>query len=334
VECVHCKAAIMESASKPWMIKHRQWRQTNFGEDPEHRPKMRRCSIEITDLYSTFPKITWGKLAAKYSSYFGSKGEIKDSEGVKEFFRDHLARPDRASSIRTDESIIYKMTGGYTRGECPIMPRRVVMGVDKQGDHWVWVKVAFNWEGDCWVIDWGRIINPAALIEEADRPVIVKRWPEHIAEADRINPIVSRGLVDNRYDQKVVRDFIVSSFLGYAPDGTPDYRFHACYGLARHTARNLKDIVSPGPRSKPNAFHNGFPIWNYALSVDNFDTEIHQNRFGRFKHVLKARNENKEPPPDIRRIHFPFDIDDAFVRAITRERFEENERPVDGSGRM
>lgn len=325
-ECIHCKKAVLESQNKPWMIKHRQFRQTNFGEDPDHKPMSRRCSVEITDLYSTFPKLTWGKLAAKFCGYFDARGQVKNIDGLKEFFRDHLARADKAKEIRTEESNILKMTGGYTRGQCPIVPRRILMGVDRQGDHWKWVKAGFNWEGDCWIIDWGTTLNPAPLIEEADKPVIIKRWPAHIPEAERINPVVYRGLVDNRFDQLNVRDFVVSTFLGQAADGTPDYRFHCCYGLAKHTAKNLKDIVSPGPLSKPNAYHKHYPIWNYAISVNNFNTEIHQNRFGRFKQILDARNEGKDPPPGIRRITFPFDLEDDFVREITRETFERDEK--------
>jgi len=315
-ECVHCRKAILERDHKPWMIKHRQWRQTNFGEDPEHKPEPRRASVENTDLYSTFPNLTWGRLVVKYVKSLG------DPEELKNFFRDHLARPDRPEAVQTEESIIYKMTGGYSRGECPFLPRKVVMGVDKQLHTWKWVKVAFNFEGDAWVIDWGEFINPAALKEEADKPVIIKHWPDHIPPAERINPVVFKGLVDERAMQKEVRDFLITTLLSVSPDGTPDYRFYGCYGLARHTARSLKDIVSPGPQAKPNAMHNLYPLWSYAISVDNFNNEIHTQRFGKFKQVLAAKNEGKPAPPGVRRIWFPYNLTPEFVKEITRERFE------------
>lgn len=315
-ECVHCQKAILERESKAWMVTHRQWRQTNFGEDPKNKPEPRRASVENTDLYSTFPNLTWGRLAVKYVKALG------DPEELKNFFRDHLARPDKPEAVQTEESIIYKMTGGYTRGECPFLPRKIVMGVDKQLHTWKWVKTAFNFEGDAWVVDWGEVINPDALKEEADKPIIIKRWPDHIPEAERINPVVYRGLVDERYSQKEVRDFILTTLLGIAPDGTPDYRFHACYGLARHTARSLRDIVSPGAMAKPNAMHGMYPMWSYAISVDNFNNEIHTQRFGKFRLVVAAKNAGKDPPPGVRRIWFPYNLTPEFVKEITRERFE------------
>ncbi len=315
-ECTHCHKAILESESKAWMIQHREWRRTNFGEDPKYKPEPRRASVEVTDLYSTFPKLSWGRLAVRYVKALG------DPEQLKEFFRDVLARPDRPETVQTEESIIYKMCGGYRRGELPQIQRKIVMGVDRQGSCWKWVKAAFNHEGDCWVIDWGKILNEQTILEEADRPVVIKRWLDHVPAEERTNPIVFRGLVDERFDQKQVRDFLTSTLINVAPDGTPNYRFYGCYGLARHTARSMRDIVSPSAISKPNAWHNGWPLWSYAISTDNFNHEIHTHRFGRFAQVLAARNEGREPPPGVRRIWFPFDLEPEFVREITRERFE------------
>ena len=315
-ECIHCQKAIIEQEHKPWMIKNRQWRQTNFGEDLEHKPEPRRASVENTDLYSTFPNITWGRLAVKYVKSLG------DSEELKNFFRDHLARPDKPETVQTEESIIYKMSGGYSRGQCPILPRKIVMGVDKQKNTWEWVKAGFDYEGNCYVIDWGSIINPAAIIDEANKPVEIKRWPDHIPEAERINPTVFKGLVDERYSQKEVRDFLITTLQSIASDGTPDYRFHGCYGLAKHTARNLKDIVYPTSQAKPNAIHNLHPIWSYAISTANFNNEIHTQRFGKFKMVIAAKNEGRDPPPGVRRIWFPFNLTPEFVKAITREKYE------------
>lgn len=317
-ECVHCKRAVVESEHKAWMVTHRQYRRTNFGEDPQCLPEPRRASIEVTDLTSTFPKLSWGRLAVKYVK------SLNDPEALKEFFRDHLARPDKPDAVQTEESIIYKMSGGYRRGECPILPRKIVMGVDRQKDRWKWVKAAFNYEGDCWVIDWGTIINPAAITEEANKPVEIKRWPDHLSPEQRNNPVVFKGLVDERYSQADVRDFIISTLQSVGPDGTPDYRFHGCYGLARHTARSLRDIVSPSAHAKPNAMHKMYPLWSYAISTDNFNNEIHTQRFGKFKMVLAARNAGGELPPGVRRIWFPFDLTEEFVREITRERFELN----------
>ena len=316
LECLHCKKAISELEHKPWLVANRQWRQTNFGEDPEFKPEPRRASVENTDLYSTFPTLTWGRLAVKYAKALG------DPEELKNFFRDHLARADKPASVQTDESVIYKMTGGYVRGECPFPPRKLVMGVDKQLNVWKWVKTAFNFEGDAWVIDWGEIINPAALIDIANEPVRIRHWPAHIPESERICPVVFKGLVDERYQPKEVRDFIVSTLIQIAPDGTPDYRFHACYGLARHTAAGMRDIVYPGPIAKPNAMHNLYPIWSYKINTDSFNNEIHAQRFGKFKMVLAAKNGGRELPPGIRRIWFPYNLTPEFVKEITRERYE------------
>ena len=315
-ECLHCQGKIIETDHKSWMILHRQWRQTNVGEDPAFMPEPRRASVENTDLYSTFPNLTWGRLAVKYAKSLG------DPEELKNFFRDHLARADKPATVQTDESIIYKMCGGYSRGECPFLPCKIVMGVDKQKVVWKWVKTAFNFEGDAWVIDWGEVINPSALMDVANEPVKIKHWPDHIPESERTCPIVFKGLIDERHAQKEVRDFLVSTLIRVSPDGTPDYRFHGCYGLARHTARSMRDIVSPGPLSKPNAIHNLYPLWSYAISTDNFNAEIHTQRFGKFKLILAARNAGKPVPPGIRRIWFPFNLEPGFVKEITRERYE------------
>jgi len=310
------------------MIKNRQWRQTYFGEDPAHPLVYRRASVEHTDLYNIFPnpELSWGGLACKFTAALGN------AEAMKNFFKDHLAKPERKKEVKIDEAIIYKMTAGYKRGQCPFPPRKVLMASDHQPGTWPWVKVAFSYEGDCWVIDWGICLNPETLTEIADTPVEILHWPDHVPMEQRVDPVVYRGLVDDHFDQKTVRDFLISTLTSWVGD-TPEYRFLGCYGLARHTARSLKDLVSPGPIAPPNAFHNGFPLWSYAISTENFNQEIYQHRYGRFREILSAQHDGREAPQHIRRIYFPECIfsreqgdEVKFVHQITREVFEFNDK--------
>lgn len=325
-ECIHCKEPIRDT-DKPWMLKHRRWEATNKGEDPEHLPEPRKASVEITDLYSTFPKLTFGHLALKFVNALGNQ------EALDAFFSGHLARPKRAQARVTEETSIYKMTANYYRGQAPVLPRKIVIGSDKQKDVYKWVKAGFTWEGDCYVIDWGQTLNGSALTTEADVPVKITTWPEHYTEPEKIDPVTFKGFVDERYRQKDVRDFVVSTITGYLPNGMPDYRFYSCYGLAQHTARNLRDIVSPAANAPPNAFHNGRPMWAYAISVNNFNDEIHNKRFGQWSEIEAAMRRGQAAPPHVRRIFFPLDIqsgergDEArFVHEITREQFFFNDK--------
>jgi hypothetical protein len=323
LECEHCGQAITEDW-KPWMVERRQNRQTYFGGEPGYPLEPRRASFLHDDLLSTFPTLTWGKLAVKYVGVLG------DAEGLKNFFKDHCARPEKKTVVEVDENVIYKMVAGYKRGELPVPVRKVLMGVDHQqsGGTWPWVKCGFTWEGDCYVSDWGIQLNEATLLDVANEKVRIKKWPESVPVEQRVDPVVFKGFADERHDQKRVRDFIISTLTGVALDGTPDYRFHACYGLPRHISRTLKDIVSPGPVAKPNAYHAGMPMWHYAISTDDFNREIYTHRYGRWRQVEKAQNAGQPVPAGIRRIFFPECIlgrqkgdEQKFVKQVTRETF-------------
>lgn len=297
---------------KPWMMQRRQWRATNEGKD-EHKPIPGVFSCHIDDLMSTFPTATWPTLAREHIAAQG------DEEKLKIFHRGRLAHAWRPKAIEVGDSDIYDMTLPYLRGHCPVEPLICLMASDVQQDVKKWVKTAWNNRGDCYVIDWGECLSFGELVKIADDPVIVDRWNKDTPLDRRVNPKVFKGLVDEGNWQKDVRDFVVSTFLGINAQGLPDYRFMSVWGQPLR-GRNIRDIVWPAVGERPNAMHNGYPIWAYRISDNNFKHELYNNRIARHREIKAALAEGK-PPPAVPRLFFPAQLEPAFVRELCAEKF-------------
>ncbi|MFK5923261.1 MAG: phage terminase large subunit family protein [Verrucomicrobiota bacterium] len=302
---------------KPEMVKRRDWRRTNFGQD-EHKPQPRLFSCEVTDLYSTFPTATFGHLAKEWVE------SENDPSKRKRLLRGRFAEATKRKEVKTRGADIWSMTGEYARGCLPQEVDVVVMFVDVQGVVKKWVKCGFLLEDDtCFVIDYGECLSYGDCLVEADEPVRVLNWNEDTPEKARVNPTVKVGLIDEGYKQKEVRTWAVSTILPERlPDGSPAYRFYTSWGQGGVHARHLRDLVVPRLDDPPNATHEGFPIYAYRYSDDNFKDDLYNKRIGGHRAALAAKDEGVKPPANVAPLFFPADIDPGFVSELCQERFE------------
>ncbi len=174
------------------------------------------------------------------------------------------------------------------------------MAVDVQEDVKKWVKIAFMASGEAFVVDYGRCLSFAELLDEADKPVIVDDWGD-TPEEDRIEPVVFIGLVDEGHDQKGVRDFCQDS----------DERFYPCKGRG---GIQVRDIVE----EKRNFTHNDEPIVVYFFSDDDFKAELYSSRIGKFAEIEKAAKAGVIHP--IPRLWFPGVPDPEFIAELCEEK--------------
>lgn len=319
-ECRRSTPGGITEGWKPQMIAGREWRPTNTGQD-EFKPVPGVFSCEIDDLMSTFPKLSWVNLAREWIEAQG------DEQKLKTFLQGHCAQAWKQKTIKVGDSDIYKMSGPYLRGHCPVAPWLVLMAVDRQktGGMRKWVKCGFLRDGTCYVVDWGIVLSDGDLLREADTPVIVDAWDESTPADRRLNPVVFKMLYDEGFEQKEVRDFVVSTFQSWNQDGSPNYRCYSCWGQGGIHSRHLRDIVVPEVGAKANAVHNGWPIYAYRFSDDNFKAELYNQRIGRFLEIEAAKRENR-PPPKLRRLWFPAQLDADFVAELCQERFVWSEK--------
>lgn len=306
-ECANpeCKKPIEES-QKAWMIEHKEWRATNEGKD-KWKPKPRKMSVHISDLYSLFPKDTWGHLATEWLDAQKSQSKLMS------FFRGRLGLPWKEKRIEIATGDIRKMVGGYRRGQCPENPDIVLMASDVQKDVKKWVKTAWRLDDEtCWVIDWGVTLTFEQLVSEADTPVEVLRWPEDVPKEKRTDPTVWKGLIDEGYDQPAVRDFVISTYIP-GPAGALDYRFYPVFGragLQTVTWKDMFDVIRPN--------HKGWAITVYKINDDAFKQELYNNRIARYREVEAALKKGEDPPA-VPRLWFPVGIDDEFVSELCQE---------------
>lgn len=323
LECIseECQASPMQGRiyenAKPAMITAREWRQTNFGEDGIG-PVPEVFSCEITDLYSTFPGITWGSIAQEFCASLG------DPVKLETFFRGRLARPTKKKKIQVDSSNIFSMTGRYKRGQIPAECDAILMASDVQKVPPVkkWMKAGFRLSDDaCFVSDWGEFLSFEDLVKEAKVPVEVLQWNRFTPAAARIHPQTRAGLIDERHEPGMVRDFVTSTFQGLNANGVPVYQWHSCRGWGGIHARRLRDVVTPGLDSRPNAAHNGFPLWVYDLSDDHFKDLLYNVRINGHSKRVAAEAAGLPPPADIPLTMFPAMLDPDMVAELCQERY-------------
>lgn len=324
LECIseECRASDQEGKiyerHKSGMIAGRDWRQTNFGEDGIlASPGVFSC--EITDLYSTFPGITWGSMAKEFVEALGKPDKLET------FFRGRLARATKRKKVEVDTGDIHRMAGKYARGHVPVEVDCVLMASDVQQVPPVkkWITAGFRLEDDaCFVSDWGETLSFDELVSIADEPIVVDRWERFTPKHKRENPTIRSGLIDERHDPGAVRDFVISTHLGNDAAGLPVYRFYSVRGWGGIHARRLRDVVTPTPGKAPNASHKNFPLWVYDLSDDHFKDQLYNVRIARQKERFAAEENGELPPADVPPLWFPAQLEPEFVSELCQERFE------------
>lgn len=301
--CRHCGEPIREE-QKPWMMRkeHRDWRATNTGHD-QWKPKPRVMSAHASDLYSLFPKDTWGKLAVEWLD-----AQHSPSKKLR-FKRGRLGLPDEKHAIEVTASEVKAMVGGYRRGELPRPVAVIVQGNDVQKETVKWVKAGFDLDGNCWVIDYDENATFSSLVEEAKKPVRI------LKDSGGAAPTVRKALVDERDGNRrpEIRDFVISTMLGVTEDGLPDYLFYPCYGLGGLGTRNFRDMAEP-----QNVTHSGYPLISYRFNDWAFKGILYGERIQRFREFIEAERQRK-PAPSIPRLWFPADCGDDFFKEFESE---------------
>jgi hypothetical protein len=307
---------------KPDLLAGREWRQTNFGKGDQDLNE-ETFSCEITDLYSRRKGSLWADLAREWIESQG------DTSKMQNFLRGRLARPRKNKQVEIVTHDIFRMTKDYLSGHCPVEPDLIIIASDVQQvpPEKKWVKAAFRLDDDsCHVIEWGRTLAFGDLITEFDRPVHVDQWDRFTPVAERIDPRCRVGFIDERHERDQVRNFVVSSLLGEDTTGMPVYRYYPVRGWGGMHTRRMTSIVTPVLGAKPNAEHQGWPLWVYDLDDDAFKNQLYNERINGYRKALAAIAAGQPMPPGWPPLWFPRDIDPAFVSELCQEKFRKNPR--------
>jgi phage terminase large subunit GpA-like protein len=300
-ECVHCRGAIQEH-HKPWMIQHRDWRRTNFGQD-KHKPVPRKFSCEITDLYSTFPKTSWAALAQEWIDAQGSIDKIK------RFKRGRLAQGwvEKKQDVKSTD--VEKCVGEYEQGHCPVMPDVVIQCSDRQADVFKWVKMGFR-KGIVdhgWIIDEGECGTFGDFLRAADKPVIIDHW-EDIPEDERTDPTVLTGMVDEGYKTYQIREHCLSTKLEIEDEIV--LRFYPVKGRG---GIQVKDIVW----EVEGTTQNGDNVPVFHISDDDFKSMLYEEAIAGRSHIQRSMRD--EVPALAPLLHIFKNPDPLFIDEFCQE---------------
>jgi phage terminase large subunit GpA-like protein len=210
--CAGEKRCRIEYELQRGMVALGEWRIMN----PDFTPGI--VSQQISDLYSPFEKVCWGKLAL---IWLGSQNSIVK---IQHFFNNHLGLPYVASQTSITESDLLACRSGrvdesgkrdgevYNFGELPWRPHRMLAVSDVQGDEFKWEMWAFrglvrNYGEETQVvqietalIDYGKAIAFDDLSALLDKAYLVRR-------GDGVPCFAAEGLVDSGYNTYAVYDF-------------------------------------------------------------------------------------------------------------------------------
>jgi len=176
-------------------------------------------SYQISDLYSNYERLSWGRLAVMWVERFKRSGASADQ---KYFVNNHLGLPWKEENSEVKENDIMRLRGGtiirspegdgkdiklgepfdwvYMRGEVtgaeiPFDPYSVTVTVDKQQDRYKFLVVAWKSGGECYPIDYGELFDDEDVLDLLDRP-----YP--VAGTEPV--YIYRGLVDCGFKPTVV----------------------------------------------------------------------------------------------------------------------------------
>jgi DNA-directed RNA polymerase subunit RPC12/RpoP len=312
-QCAHCRKHFDEARHKYQCNKEAIWlpkskEQRRADDDPPLVP--RRMSMQISDLYSPFPKVKWGILARM-------KIEAENNPAkLKHLVTNHWGRPwrEKAINLKADQvraciaGALDKKTGkhypddldgegrlkvpAYHRGECPFRPVLVSATSDVQGDKFKFTVCGWKIDGTCALIEYGACLSSGELYEKMidlrdheGNPIIWIGDPDH--------PLVaSNGLIDSGHDTYDIYNFCIrTNWLWYPSKGVG--------GL--DTGGKLVE--------GKDDFYEGTPILRYhyhdsAIKVHFYGGKIQKAHDPRWKNS---------------RLYFPSDLDDDFITELISE---------------
>jgi len=300
LECEACKQPIYEH-HKPEMIRHREWRRTNMGQD-KHKPKPRRASVHVSDLYSTFPTVAWGVLAVKWLEAQG------DSDKLDNMRRSHFGLPVRRKAVQVEEQHLTAMIGSYKAGHCPFYPDIITLASDRQADVYKAGRVAWSLErNEGWLIDYQQTISERDVVAYADTPVMVDDWGDIPVER-RTNPVVMTGCIDEGYNTFTIRAFCLST--QFELGGQSFMRFYPCRGAASAGADMMKEETFYTADQRP------VPV--IVFKDDAFKTLLYEEAIEQRAQLIVKRH--KGEPTVAPLLHLYEGVDPSFLQELCQER--------------
>ncbi len=300
LQCESCGQPIQEQ-HKPDMVRQRQWRRTNYGQD-KHKPKPRRFSCHVSDLYSTFPKASWGVLANEWVEAAG------DTDKLDNFRRSRLGLPVRRKEVEINEGHLQAMIGVYQHGHCPIRPDIVTLASDRQLDVYKWQRWAWSVErNEGWLIDYGETISEKDLISHANVPVVVDNWDD-TPEDKRINPFVMTGFIDEGHNTFTIRRFCLST--KFAIGGKEFLRFYPCRGAASAGSELMKEETFQT--------EDGLPVPCVVFKDSAIKTLLYEESIEQRAQLIEKRARGEPAAAPL--LHLPVGCDPSFMQELCQER--------------
>ena len=297
------RAAVLAGIWVPTPTAHRERLE---GRTVQAEPGVR--SFHISDLYSLFPKVSWGILAKKWLMAYKVAPSITAQNA---FCTEHLGRPIEPQEMGFRDGTIEALRGGLVE---EVNGRKVVHGhaftlcyehheeiaplpipdpdflsitVDKQGDCLKYVVFCWSRRGEAFPIDYGILRNEEALLDLRHRKY-------RIPDTDKTLKIFG-GLVDSGWDRKPVFEACIKAqTLGFFLYPSRGEFYHSEY---KGRSIYLKEQV--------DFTESGVPVdvWNYydhAIKMDLYIGKIHRR--------------------DQPRLWMPDPVPSAFLTELTSEK--------------
>ena len=284
-ECPHCKGKILQSCKRA-MLDAMRARQTNFGKANE-RFQSRKFSLHISDFYSPF--CSWGVLAREFVEALGSPLDMKN------FINGRLGEVQEEKERKLEEEQIRALCGDYSFNVLPRAPYKagngmpaIIIASDVQGDVKKWAVGAMcpGENGpDLYVLNYGQCFAFADLERE--------RLESIRSIEDDANYCASFGIIDEGFNTKDVRDFVLSNGLWIPAKGRGmgQIKTIAAYSTAHHNNQDMRVL---------HFSDNDFKHDLYVTRIHNHAAE--------------------ETPQALPRVWLPSCIGSDYVKELTTER--------------
>ena len=289
-----------------WLPKNKE--QRDRDEDPAAIP--RRLSMQISDLYSPFPKVKWGMLARMKIA------AENNPSALKHLATNHFARPWKESAISLRADNIRALSAGainpltskffpddldlagllrvpaYHRGECPFTPIAVTATADVQHDKFKWIICGWQVDGTCAVIEYGASLSTSDLYEKMIDPRAHDGSPLISLLAPDLPLIAEHGLIDSGYNTFAIYDFCIrTGWQWYPSKGTGGIE------LSGQMVAGRQD------------FYEGQPILRYHYNDHALKTLLYNSK------ISKAHDTKWKSP----RLYLPHDLTDEFIVELLSE---------------
>lgn len=291
-ECRECEGRILEE-HKPAMVNAGRW--VPAAEDEREKPATPgKVSMQISDLYSLFPKVTWPRLARLWIESEGE--ELKR----RHFWTNHLGKGWEERSATIGERHLLRLRAGaidaetkqpdgqrygwvYRNqelvGEIPFEPALLSITADRQQDRIKYLVAAWNGEGEAWWIDYGELFEDHDLLRlrERDYPVAGGGEPARIGT----------GLYDCGFERDLVYRACIASNFWILP------------------ARGLENVSGARMISERREFFDGHEFLRYDFLDHVVKNEFYIGKIAR----------RSEP-----RLWLPWELPPAFAAEFAAER--------------